>query len=273
VATEVLERAAEHARQAGDRRLEVDALLWLSSTLVVGPMPVETALGRIRTIHSSVTGSPTADAWLTAKEAGLVALVGQLDRALELWRAADTLFEQLCILNERIGESANVAKIELLAGNPQAAERELRRGVQVAREIGETGYLSTVLAELAATVSLQERYAEAVCLTEEAEALSSADDALTQVTWRSARATALARIGNLGQAEALAREAVEIAGQTDFIELQGDAYRSLAETLELNAKKAEAIGALEQALDRYRRKGSVLMAERTHAQLAEASLN
>ena len=80
----------------------------------------------------------------------------------------------------------------------------------------------------------------------------------------------LARRGRQAEAEALARQAVEIAETTDFLNDRADAYAGLAEVLQLNGNADEAKAALEQALQRYERKGNLVMARRTRDRLAAA---
>ena len=85
--------------------------------------------------------------------------------------------------------------------------------------------------------------------------------------WRQVRAKVLARRGEHAEAERLAREAVAIGDETDMLDAQGDAYADLAEVLLLAGKRDEAAAALEQALERYERKGNVVMAARTRDRL------
>ena len=77
----------------------------------------------------------------------------------------------------------------------------------------------------------------------------------------------LARRGEHAEAERLAREAVAIGEGTDALNWQGDAYADLAEVLLLGGKADEAVAALEQALERYERKGNLVMAGRARARL------
>ena len=85
--------------------------------------------------------------------------------------------------------------------------------------------------------------------------------------WRQVRAKVLARRGEHAEAERLAREAVAICEETDMLDAQGDAYADLAEVLLLAGRADEAAAALEQALERYERKGNVVMAARTRDRL------
>ena len=89
------------------------------------------------------------------------------------------------------------------------------------------------------------------------------------MVWRQVRAKVLARRGEHAEAERLAREAVAIGDETDMLNSQGDANADLAEVLLLGGKAGEAAAALEQALERYERKGNLVSAHRTQARLAE----
>jgi hypothetical protein len=60
--------------------------------------------------------------------------------------------------------------VEMLAGDPAAAERHLRRGYKALEEAGETGFLSTVAASLADAVYGQGRFEEAEQYTRISEA-------------------------------------------------------------------------------------------------------
>jgi len=79
----------------------------------------------------------------------------------------------------------------------------------------------------------------------------------------------LAHRGEHAEAERLVREAAAICDDTDILEAQGDVYADLAEVLMLTGKPTEAALALEQALDRYERKGNVVSTQRAQARLVE----
>lgn len=78
-----------------------------------------------------------------------------------------------------------------------------------------------------------------------------------------------ARRGEHVEAERLAREATVLGDDTDMLEMQGDAYADLGEVLLLGARPDEAAAALEQALDRYERKGNLVSAGRVRARLTD----
>ena len=87
--------------------------------------------------------------------------------------------------------------------------------------------------------------------------------------WRPVRAKVLARRGEHAEAERLAREALAIGEATDDLNGQGDTYADLAEVLLLAGKPDEATATLEQALERYKRKGNLVSTQRAQTRLVE----
>jgi thioredoxin-like negative regulator of GroEL len=92
---------------------------------------------------------------------------------------------------------------------------------------------------------------------------------LTQILWRQVKAKVLALRGEWAEAERLAREALAVGEETDMLNAQGDAHADLAEVLTLAGKSDQARAALEQGLERFHRKGNLVMAGRMQARLAE----
>jgi thioredoxin-like negative regulator of GroEL len=87
--------------------------------------------------------------------------------------------------------------------------------------------------------------------------------------WRQVRAKVVARRGEHADGERLAREAVAIGERTDTLNDQGDTHADLAEVLLLAGKPGEAAAALEQALERYQRKGNLVSTQHAQTRLAE----
>jgi hypothetical protein len=100
------------------------------------------------------------------------------------------------------------------------------------------------------------------------EAATAPDDLSPGVQWRAVRAKLLARRRELEQAEALGREAVALAAETDFLVLRGDALMDLAEVLRAPGRETDAAPFVEQALELYEQKGNVVAAERARAMLS-----
>ncbi len=93
----------------------------------------------------------------------------------------------------------------------------------------------------------------------------SSDDIETQARWRGARAKLLARRGELGRAEVLAREAVELAEATDYLELRGDVLMDSAEMFRLVERLDAATTCAQQARQEYKTKGIVPSAREAEA--------
>jgi hypothetical protein len=77
----------------------------------------------------------------------------------------------------------------------------------------------------------------------------------------------VARRGRLDEALLLAREAIAWAETTDSNQSIGEAYADYAEVLHLAERDAEAVEALEHALELYVQKGHRPFAERMRAEL------
>ena len=212
------------------------------------------------------------DHFLRAYRAGALAMLGRFDEARAI------LAEARAELAERGGGVllANITAfesvwVELWAGDPAAAAEFGAAGFRLHEELGEQGFLSTAAGNLAQALYALDRLDEADAWAGRAAELGASDDAVTQMLWRQVRAKVLARRGEHAEAERLAREAVAIGEGTDVLNGQGDAYADLAEVLLLGGKAGEAAAALEQALDRYERKGNLVMARRTRDRLAAAA--
>jgi hypothetical protein len=95
-------------------------------------------------------------------------------------------------------------------------EDEIRAAYEVLErwKMGGERPLSTHAARLAQSLYAQQRYVEAEDLYEISEQAGASDDIVTQMLWRQVRAKALARRGEDGAAEDLAREAVALAEPT-----------------------------------------------------------
>jgi tetratricopeptide (TPR) repeat protein len=117
------------------------------------------------------------------------------------------------------------------------------------------------------------RFDEAEPLAEAGKQLSSQHDLAAEMLWRQVSARVYASRGEHATAEELAREAVAIGNRTDALNHLGEAHADLAEVLVLAGKRDDAVGALEQVLERYERKQNLVTAERVRARLAEVQFS
>jgi predicted ATPase len=267
-AVEAHQQAVAHARAAGDERVETDARLHLGMCLFNGDAPVAQAI--------SYADGVLAEEGARARGRSLSGLLGQAHAMLGQFDTARTLIAKRIAIQESFGNTSGakfatgeLGVVEMLAGNPAAAEEYLRRSHEALEEAGETGFRSTVAARLADAVYRQGRFEEAVTYTRISEETASRDDYYSQVLWRLVRAQAIASEGRLDDGEQLAREAVAVAASTDDINMRGDALLALADVLRLAERPDEAAPVIREALGLYEQKGNLVSAGRARSLLAE----
>jgi class 3 adenylate cyclase/tetratricopeptide (TPR) repeat protein len=265
-ALEAYEQAFAYARQAG--HVPAGFLAWRASCRFFGTTPVSELLAWLD------ENEPRAgrDHFLRAYRAGSLAMLGRFDEARAI------LAEERAELAERGGGVllANITAfesvwIELWAGDPAAAAELGAEGWRLHEELGEQRFLPHAAGNLAQALYALDRLDEADAWAGRAAELGASDDAWKEMLWRQVLAKVLARRGKHAEAERLAWEAVAVCEETDMLDAQGDAYADLAEVLLLAGKPGEAAAALEQALERYERKGNLVMAGRTRDRLAAAA--
>jgi class 3 adenylate cyclase/tetratricopeptide (TPR) repeat protein len=261
-ALEAHEQAFAYARQAG--HVPAGFLAWRAACRFFGTTPASELLAWLD------ENEPRAgrDHFLRAHRAGSLAMLGRFDEARAI------LAEQRAELAERGGGVllANITAfesvwIELWAGDPAAAAEFGAEGCRLHKELGQQSFLPGAAANLAQALYALDRLDEADAWASRAAELGASDDVWNELLWRRVLAKVLARRGQHAEAERLAREAVAVCEETDMLDAQGDAYADFAEVLLLGGKTDEAVTALEQALERYERKGNLVMAGRARARL------
>jgi class 3 adenylate cyclase len=267
-AREEMELAAQYARAAGDRALEIDALAGLVMTLVFGPEPVATALQRIEEIQREARGAHRLQASALRGQAGLRAMAGNLDMARELITTAERIAAEIGLETLRAAGILRMAgQIELMAGDAPAAERFLREAYDSLSRSKDWGHLSSVAPLLAESLLAQGRHDEAERLLDLTSGWVIADDKEGQVLLASGRSRLAALRGDAAGAEAFARAAVERMATGDELIARADAHVRLAEALELGNRDDGAAAALREAQLLYERKGDVVDAERVRRRL------
>jgi tetratricopeptide (TPR) repeat protein len=265
---EALERAIEYARRAGDSRAEAQSLnLFLGATFF-GPLPVADGIRRCQEIVAQTAERPRIRSSALRALAGLRAMEGSFEEARTLLALCRAILEDLGLKVTAASASETAAIVELLAGDPAAAERELRAGYEQLEQMGETSNSADLAAILAHALHAQGQADEALRFTEISERAAGPGDLSPQVQWRAARAKVLAASGRPAEAEALAREAVALAAESDFLVLRGDTLTDLGEVLRLLGRPREAAKALEEAQRLYEQKGNTVSAERARRSLA-----
>jgi tetratricopeptide (TPR) repeat protein len=271
-ADRALRRATEHASRAGAAWEEAESQGRRLGAGLYGPTPVADVIRRCDEILTSEPGDRTVQGARALRTLGaLRAMQGRFEEAREhLARSREILDDLGLKLRAAFGSEA-AGFLEMLAGDPAAAERELRAGYEALERLGERGSASTVAALLAHAIAAQGRFDEAERFSVVAEEIAAEDDLSTQVMWRSARAKVLAARGRHVEAERSVREALKLAVETDDLNMHADTLMDLAEILRLAGREAEAGPAAVEALELYRRKGNLVSAERAEVLLEGSS--
>jgi class 3 adenylate cyclase/tetratricopeptide (TPR) repeat protein len=266
---ETARRMIDQARAAGNDVLEARVLPALATCALYGPRPVAEAIAVCEELLEQTKNDRKGEAVTLRALAHLEAMRGDFDRARELYRRSRASLEELGWKLHAASTSTSSGPIELLAGDPVAAERELRKDDEALERMGDRYYRSTLAGLLAEALYRQGRYDEAKDLTVQSEEMSAPDDVSSQYLWRNIRAKVLAADGQLEEAEALARGAVEIIRGSEEPEAQAEALLTLAEILGRTRRPSEAEAAGQEALDLFVAKGNVVAAERARAFLDE----
>jgi class 3 adenylate cyclase/tetratricopeptide (TPR) repeat protein len=254
------ERSRALAREAKDPGWEANAIGMHCLTLYWGPLPLETVERRSREalVEAERSGVNSLAATAYRVLARVAAHRGDLEEARRLVDAASAITREEGSLLPRAVDCISRAMVEIVAGDLPAAEQVLRAGYRQLEEMGGTGPRVNVTALLARVRLLRGRNDDADELTRTCERLAAPDQADVQVKWRSIRAVAIARRGELAEGERLAREAVSLAGRTDQLDSRAEAHVDLAEVLLLGGRGREAGHELDRAIALFQQKGNEL---------------
>jgi predicted ATPase/class 3 adenylate cyclase/predicted negative regulator of RcsB-dependent stress response len=266
------ERAVRHARLGGDERGAAAAAFMYAMAAFYGPTPVDEAIARCEESLVATAGNRKLHAAVTLFLSPLHAMSGDFATARRLYEEARASFDEVGATLYGARTSLQSAVVELLAGDLEAAERELRRDYETLDRLGERYLRPTIAANLALIRCRQNDFDEAAQFASVAEEIAAEDDVESQALWRSARALVLARGGEAEAAETTARAAVELLRRTDALVQIADALTVYARVLEDQGRTDERASALREATALYERKGNVISERAARAALREQPL-
>jgi tetratricopeptide (TPR) repeat protein len=261
---------------AGGRTRSAQSTQGYSASLLLGPLPVETAIRRLEELKlgGGLPGEPSFRPAVASREgevsfavreiegvgiASLEAMRGNFERARQLCRQTEAYYMEVGQLLLAAGVPGFVrGPLEMMAGDLETAQRELQRSVELMRELGQHAHVSSILPELAQVLFAEGRFEEAEAASLEARDATSPSDVFSRITWRAIHAKLLAERGKIEEAQSLAREAVSIAARTDALSLHARALLDLAYVLNAGDLKEEAKAAGVEARERYEAKGNLV---------------
>jgi tetratricopeptide (TPR) repeat protein len=270
-ALQLWERGLEHARRAGDRRLEMDMRRWMGLAISRGLTPAGEAIDRIQTLLRGHEDDPMLRSQMGRHQAELEAMRGRFSEARSLLDEGTEVARQLGLIMELgAGFQRSAGRVASFAGDLQAAEAALRQGLETLERIGDVGHGVSVAADLALVLlEMDGREREVLALADANAPLMIEDDVDAVVRWYAARARAVARLGDGAEAERLARRSVERALATDYEDLRGLSQVALAEILQRSGRTEEAAEALRKAVAVHEAKGNVVSAAAARQKLEE----
>jgi tetratricopeptide (TPR) repeat protein len=262
---EELERAAGHARSAADRTLEAEIY---GSWLVMarhGPVPSSELDALAVELRRRVPTSRRLEVRALSALAIVAALRDDPDTARRICAEANTLAGEL-----RFASSASIdAEVESLAGNWPVAEQLLRADLERFEQIGDMGHYASLVLPFVDALVAQGRGEESGAVVELAARFAIHDDADAKIGVESSRATLRLLEGDLGSAEAHAREAVAKAERTQYTIHHIRALSGLADVLAADGRTDEAKEAFDRAIELAQQKESLAHERILRAKLAE----
>jgi len=259
------ERALQHARLAGDQRLEARLVSSYVMGLCEGTTPVAEAIAHTREIIERGLPDRQAEAMVRCLLAYLLAMAGEFEVARAEYRHGSALLENLRSGVMRSFASIAAARVELLADQPGEAAEKLEEAYEVLGRIGERYFRPLVGALLADALLAVGATARASDVVTEAEEMADPDDTETQAVLRSVRARLCASADAADLAVELAREAVQLTASTDASVMRANALVALADVLARIGRLSDADVALAEARTLYERKGNVAAVSRLSA--------
>ncbi len=221
------------ARQGGDHRQITAALGAAPNAALWGPSPVPKAGGRcldVVRMQRMTTAAPSLEATSLRCLALLELLRGRPDKARSMLADARQVVADLGLRHGLMETELFAGIIELMVGDPGAAEPHFRTALEGLDALGVGADAGQAAALLARSVLAQGRIDDADHYATESEHLAG-HNLKTAIAWRAVRAEILAAQGRHGKAVVMAREAVAVAADTDLVLDHAEACLALRRVL------------------------------------------
>ncbi len=254
-AAEACERSLVHLDRSGVSGKRDDLIWWTGASYVLGPVPVEEGVDRVRALKETVKDTMILQAGLENALGRLLSMQGDIDGGrTRNDRSRDTLREA-GLFTGAAGTAMARSWIEYRAGDLRAAESFLRDGMAELERLNDRAYRSTMAVILAECLYEQGRFEETREVCEMARELSPDDDVTNFITLGFLDGALLARNGDLVAAERTGREAVALADTTDHFNSRAHARLHLAATLARAGRDEDAVSVAKDGLAIIEAKG------------------
>ena len=165
----VLERAISCARHSGNHRTQMRASHWLAVTFSLLPIPADTGVTRTEQLLADASGDAWAEADLLKPLCVLYAHVGRSADARAAIDRSQSIFAGFGARLALAESAVPAAIVGLIIGDPAAAERYARRGIEAFQAMGEHRLVLDLIGLLADALYEQGRFDEAQQLIDEAD--------------------------------------------------------------------------------------------------------
>lgn len=235
----------------------------LAQGLDWGPMPVTEALRYCEVLLNDYPNDAHVEASCKVALGVLTAMLGNFNEGRALVKSAYEIWEERGN-DVGIGRALESRRIvEMLAGDPAAAEEAVRPSYERLQRMGESSWLASRAGFLAESLAVQDRFAEAQQYVEVCRREATRDDAEAQALWRKVLARVEAERGDMERALRLARQAAETADRTDALSWRGALLLNEAEILRLAGRADDAARVARRALELFETKGDLVGAGHT----------
>ena len=259
---EVSRLGLAHADRSGRLREEVGPRWNLALAVRAGEVPVREA---VRTCQEIVDRRGMFHPGVLCELATLHAMEGEFEEARDmLARARRDMVERWRFRRPLMWAARSSAAVEMLAGDIDASERELRAALELALRFGEREPVARIAAGLSRILSMRDRSSEADELATKSKQYAPAEGLAAQALWRAVKARVLVSRDDHLEAERLAREAVGLA-PVEMPNLRAELLVDLAEVLRRARQPAKAEPVIAEAIQLYERKGNLVSAARARA--------
>jgi tetratricopeptide (TPR) repeat protein len=255
-----LQRGRKHALASGDTRRQIEAWNEVGGAMLLGRTSVDEVLAFLdeELVWAHERGLPAVEADALLGGPYLYARLGRFDEARDRLERSKEICRELGIAYGLAEAHMAGAEMEMLAGDADAAERELRDAIRLAMDMGASRYISLYRTRIAHVLVAQRRDEDALAELEQARQHIHGD----APSWKAARARALALRGETEEALTLAREAVASMARSGDITALAETLVDLAEVLRAHGDLVGAADALVEAVALHDEKGNVLPAKR-----------